>query len=38
MSGSNEEFDFTTKAPQQIQSGTILVKARRLLSVLKILR
>jgi hypothetical protein len=23
MSGSNEEFDFTTRAPQQIQSGTI---------------
>ena len=28
MSGSNEEFDFTTKAPQQIQSGTIFGKSK----------
>jgi len=28
MSGSNEEFDFTTKAPQQIKSGTIFGKSK----------
>ena len=28
MSGSNEEFNFTTRAPQQIQSGTIFGRGR----------
>lgn len=28
MSTSNEEFDFTTRAPQQIQSGTIFGRGR----------
>lgn len=28
MSGSSEEFDFTTRAPQQIQSGTIFGRGR----------
>ena len=28
MSGSKQEFDFTTKAPQQIKSGTIFGKSK----------